>query len=75
MAAEEAAHSDAAQTNKDTDTDKASQSPDKSVPRKMSLAERDAELMEKWRDREGSLANTEFEGGEAEGGYRRNVVR
>jgi len=42
-------------------------------PRQMTVAEKDAALIEKWQDREGSLANAEFEGGQVEGGYRRNV--
>ncbi len=41
----------------------------------MSVADQDAALMNAWKDREGSLANTEFEDGTFEGGYRRNVVR
>lgn len=40
----------------------------------MSVAERDAALMNAWKDREGSLANAEFEDGQVEQGYRRNVV-
>ena len=42
---------------------------------KMTIAERDAALMNSWRERQGSLANAEFEDGEVSGGYRRNVVR
>lgn len=40
----------------------------------MTIAERDAALKNAWKDREGSLANAEFENGEVEEGYRRNVV-
>ncbi|KAI0087278.1 hypothetical protein BDY19DRAFT_954845 [Irpex rosettiformis] len=39
----------------------------------MSIAERDAMLMNAWKDREGSLANAEFEDGKVEEGYKRNV--
>ena len=42
---------------------------------KMTIAERDAALMNSWKERQGSLANAEFEDGEVSGGYRRNVVR
>lgn len=41
----------------------------------MTITERDAALMNAWKDREGSLANAEFEDGQLETGYRRNVVR
>lgn len=40
----------------------------------LTVAERDAALMDTWKEREGSLANAELEDGELEGGYRRNVV-
>lgn len=39
------------------------------------MAERDAMIANAWKDREGSLANTEFEEGKPEEGFRRNVVR
>ncbi|GBE87791.1 hypothetical protein SCP_1200150 [Sparassis crispa] len=37
------------------------------------VAERDADYVEKLKEREGSLANTEFEDGKIEEGLRRNV--
>lgn len=40
----------------------------------MSIAERDSMLMNAWKEREGSLANAEFEDGKVEEGYRRHVV-
>ncbi|KAF7799790.1 hypothetical protein EIP86_011032 [Pleurotus ostreatoroseus] len=43
--------------------------------KQMSIAERDAALMNAWKEREGSLANAEFEDGKVEEGYRRHVVR
>lgn len=56
------------------DTSPSHETPGKQPQQKpMTLTERDAELMEKWKDREGSLANSEFEGGKVEEGYRRNV--
>ncbi|RDX57568.1 hypothetical protein OH76DRAFT_53600 [Lentinus brumalis] len=54
-------------------SDKRSRPNDKDVKHKMSVADQDAALMNAWKDREGSLANTEFEDGDFEGGYRRNV--
>ena len=45
------------------------------VTQKMTVAERDAALINAWKERQGSLANTEFEDGQVAGGYRRNVVR
>ncbi|KAI0342910.1 hypothetical protein BDW22DRAFT_1357455 [Trametopsis cervina] len=44
-----------------------------STNRPVSIAERDAMLMNAWKDREGSLANAEFEDGKVEEGYRRHV--
>ncbi|KAI0076210.1 hypothetical protein K474DRAFT_1772718 [Panus rudis PR-1116 ss-1] len=44
-----------------------------SSPKKMTVAERDAAMMDAWKEREGSLANAQFEDGKAEEGYRRNV--
>ena len=41
----------------------------------MTVAERDADLMNRWRERQGSLANAELENGQVDSGYRRNVVR
>ena len=41
----------------------------------MTVAERDADLMNRWRERQGSLANAELEDGQVDSGYRRNVVR
>ncbi|KAI0749560.1 hypothetical protein C8Q80DRAFT_631929 [Daedaleopsis nitida] len=41
--------------------------------KKMTVAERDAALMNSWKERQGSLANAELEDGQLEGGYRRNV--
>ena len=41
----------------------------------MTVAERDAELMNRWRERQGSFANAELEDGQVDSGYRRNVVR
>ncbi|THH01615.1 hypothetical protein EW026_g1136 [Hermanssonia centrifuga] len=46
---------------------------DSSLKRPMSVAERDAATMNAWKEREGSLANAEFEDGSVEGGYRKNV--
>ncbi len=40
----------------------------------MSVTERDAATINAWKEREGSLANAEFEDGLVEGGYRKNVV-
>ncbi|KAI9000557.1 hypothetical protein BD414DRAFT_526063 [Trametes punicea] len=40
---------------------------------KTTIAERDAELMNSWKEREGSLVNAEFEDGHVAEGYRRNV--
>ena len=45
------------------------------VTQKMTVAERDAALINAWKERQGSLANTEFEDSQVAGGYRRNVVR
>lgn len=42
--------------------------------KKKTIAERDAALMNAWKEREGSLANAEFEDGKVEEGYRRHVV-
>lgn len=41
----------------------------------MTLAERDAALLNSLKEHEGSLANAEFEDGQVSEGYRRNVVR
>lgn len=41
----------------------------------MTIAERDAAMMNSWKERQGSLANAEFEDGQVAEGYRRNVVR
>ena len=43
--------------------------------RPITIAERDAMLIKAWKDREGSLANAQFEDGKVEEGYRRHVVR
>ncbi|OSD06341.1 hypothetical protein PYCCODRAFT_1474517 [Trametes coccinea BRFM310] len=48
-------------------------SPLQEPTRKMTLAERDAALMNSWKEREGSFANAEFEDGQVAEGYRRNV--
>jgi hypothetical protein len=41
----------------------------------ISIAERDAAMMNAWKEHEGSIANAELEDGKLEEGYRRNVVR
>ena len=45
------------------------------VKKRMTVTERDADLMNRWRERQGSLANAELEDGQLDSGYRRNVVR
>lgn len=64
--------------NVDASTDKPSGTPEvqkpQASPEVLTVAERDAALMNAWRDREGSLANAELEDGKLEEGYRRNVV-
>ncbi|KAI0768077.1 hypothetical protein BD413DRAFT_614738 [Trametes elegans] len=47
--------------------------PESSPNRKMTIAEMDVELMDRWKERQGSLANAEFEDGQVAEGYRRNV--
>ncbi|KAI0360126.1 hypothetical protein OH77DRAFT_1517665 [Trametes cingulata] len=54
----------------DTPTESKTESKPK---RKMTMAERDAALMNSWKEHEGSLANAEFEHGQVAEGYRRNV--
>jgi hypothetical protein len=45
------------------------------LEKQKSIAEKDNMLMNAWKDREGSLANSQFEDGKVEEGYRRHVVR
>lgn len=59
-------------TDKESNKDSKETSPSKSS---QTYAERDAELMQKFREREGSLANSAFEDGEIEHGLRRNVKK
>ncbi|KIP04382.1 hypothetical protein PHLGIDRAFT_195329 [Phlebiopsis gigantea 11061_1 CR5-6] len=63
--------------NVDASTDRPSGTPEvqkpQASPAVLTVAERDAALMNAWRDREGSLANAELEDGKLEEGYRRNV--
>jgi len=76
IAAEDAAQNDASlQASSAEPVDEAAHKPEQPGPKphKMTVAEQDAALMESWKERQGSLANSEFEGGEVEGGYRRNV--
>ncbi|KAL1937469.1 hypothetical protein VTO73DRAFT_13192 [Trametes versicolor] len=53
-----------------TDSQARSEAPKK---RAMTLAERDAALLNSLKEHEGSLANAEFEDGQVSEGYRRNV--